>query len=220
MRTVEIESRARTGRLVEQKAGALMRKFWLVTIIIVLVAAACGSSDSDVAADSSSTSDGSNNDDDGAEPTRPIPTTAMAAMTPVTTTRISAVRAAATSATRPESSRRTTRSQVSSITDGEEFFDAADELWDGVLPQVPDEIPADVETIISGFDDMRAIGEEYDYQFVNQAASEAFEAIDTAPWTRLPNDSTRISRTCAGSSPSSAARIQVAIGPDIRHSVI
>ena len=192
MRTVETERRARTGRLVEQKAGAPMRKFWLVTIIIVLLAAACGSSDSDVAADSSSTSDVSNNEDDGggADPTDSNDDGEDAADgddggdggedSGDDDPDFSGSGSGDFCDTAREFEENDPLEGLS-ITDGEEFFDAADELWDEVLPQVPDEIRADVETIISGVDEMRAIGEEYDYQFFNAAASEAFEAIDTAP---------------------------------------
>lgn len=67
-----------------------------------------------------------------------------------------------------------------SLFDGAEFFDAADEVWSGILPSVPDEIRSDVETIIQNFDDMREIGEEYDYDFFNEAATEAMDALDTS----------------------------------------
>jgi hypothetical protein len=161
-----------------------MRKFWLVTIIIVLLAAACGSSDSDVAADSSSTTVGSANDDDGAgaDPTDSSDSSgdndgdAAGDDDPDFS--------GSGSGDFCDTAREFEESdplEGLSITDGEEFFDAADELWEGVLPQVPDEIRADVETIISGFDEMREIGEEYDFQFFNAAASEAFDAIDSAP---------------------------------------
>jgi hypothetical protein len=162
-----------------------MRKFWFVTIIIVLLAAACGSSDSDVAADSSSTTDGSNNDDDGAgpDPADSNDEGDGGGADPTTTTDdpdFSGSGSGDFCDTAREFEENDPLDGLS-ITDGEVFFDAADELWDGVLPQVPDEIRADVETIISGFDEMRVIGEEYDFQFFNAAASEALEAIDSAP---------------------------------------
>ena len=161
-----------------------MRKFWLVTIIIVLLAAACGSSDSDVVADSSSTTVGSSNDDDGS------------GADPADSSDSSGDKdgddagdddpdfSGSGSGDFCDTAREFEENdplEGLSITDGEEFFDAADELWDEVLPQVPDEIRGDVETIISGFDEMREIGEEYDYQFFNAAASDAFDAIDSAP---------------------------------------
>lgn len=173
-----MESRARTGGWWDKKAGRPMRKFWFVTIIIMLLAAACGSSESDVAADATSTSDAGNNDDDGdgVDPADSDDGDDAGDADPDF------------SGSGSDDFCDTAREFEENdpfeglrITDGEVFFDAADELWGGVLPQVPDEIRADVETIISAFDDMRAIGEEYDYQFVNQAASEAFEAIDTGP---------------------------------------
>lgn len=158
-----------------------MRKFWLVTIIIVLVAAACGSSDSDVAAASNSTNDGTNNDDDGGGADLTDSNDGDGGDDPGDDDPDFSGSGSGDFCDTAREFEENDPLAGLSINDGEKFFDAADELWDGVLPQVPDEILTDVETIISGFDEMRAIGEEFDYQFVNQAASAAFEAIDTAP---------------------------------------
>jgi len=170
-----------------------MRKFWLVMTIVALFAAACGSSDSDVVVDASSTNDSSTSDDDGG------------GSDPADSDDSSQDNAGSddTGDDDPDDSADddpdfsgsgsgdfcdTARDFEENdplgdldIFDGDEYFDAAEKLWDGVLPQVPDEIRADLETIISGFDQMQALGEEYDYQFMDAAAMEAFDAIDTDP---------------------------------------
>lgn len=65
-----------------------------------------------------------------------------------------------------------------SFFDGQAFFDAADELWNGILPDVPDEIRPDVEVIIDNFRQMRELGEKYDYDFFDEELSAEMEAID------------------------------------------
>jgi len=44
---------------------------------------------------------------------------------------------------------------------------------------VPDELRPDVEVIIANFDDMRAIAEKYDYDFMSEGALTELEAMDT-----------------------------------------
>ena len=165
-----------------------MRRWWLILAIVALIAAGCGSSDDDTdvasdATDGASADDGTDagdadsgadddggdddgsgdgGDDDGSDDDPDFSGSGSDDFCE----------------TAREYEENDPLENLSAL-DGPEFFDAAEELWNGILPSVPDEIRADVETIIDTFDEMRQIGEEYDYDFFDEEAGAAMDALDT-----------------------------------------
>ena len=170
-----------------------MRRIWLAIIVLALLASACGGSDdetpvvADGGTDSTDGSDDSSGDDDNDADGSSASTTNNDddagdddgdGDEPVDTD-FSGSGSGDFCETAREYEENDPLEDLG-VFDGEEFFDAVDELWNGLLPDVPGEIRPDVETIIAGFADMRAIAEKYDYDFFNADAAADLDALDTS----------------------------------------
>ncbi|NNC80355.1 MAG: hypothetical protein HKN94_09420 [Acidimicrobiales bacterium] len=168
-----------------------MRKWWLALMIVALVASACGGSDAEVVSDvldegTSSSDDGSDagddsGSDDGGSDDADEPADVPADDPDPEDEEPDPDFSGSGSGDFCDTAREFEENDPLEDLDffDADFFDAATELWNGILPSVPDELRPDVEVIIANFDDMRAIAEKYDYNFMSEGALAEFEAMDT-----------------------------------------
>ena len=167
-----------------------MRKWWLALMIVALLASACGGSDSvtDIVVDGANSSDDGSDggdsdgddtgsDDDGVDGNEPADDDPDDEGEDEPDTDFSGSGSGDFCETAREFEENDPLEDVS-FGDAE-FFDTADEVWNGILPSVPDEIRPDVETIIANFGQMREIAEKYDYSFLTDEALAELDDIDT-----------------------------------------